>query len=81
MDDTILGGEATISEAGVFKGLLNTYTRGLGQVINWEKSSVYFINNPLERKTKIAHILGCGIRSLPTNYLGLPLGTKPLDSL
>ena len=45
-----------------------------------EKSSVFFINTPLERQRKIARILGCGIGTLPANYLGLPLGIKPPNS-
>lgn len=49
MDDTILGGEATIREAHPFKGILNFYTRGSGQAINWEKRLFFFINTPLER--------------------------------
>ena len=79
-DDTILGGEASIREARTFKCILNSYTRGLGQAINLDNISIFFLNTPLERQGKITCILGCGIGSLPVTYLGLPLGTKPLKS-
>ena len=75
-----MGGEASIREAKVMKDILNLYTRGLGQLINWEKSVVFFVNTLEDMQRKIARILGCGVGNLPSIYLGLPLGTKPLDS-
>lgn len=80
MDDTILGGDTSIHKARMFKGLLNTYTMGFSQAINQEKSSVYFINTPMERQRKISCILGSNIGSLLANYLGFPLGTKPSNA-
>ena len=80
VDDTIMGGEASIKEAKVMKGLLDVYIRGSGQLINWAKSSIFFINTPIDRQRKIARIFGCGVGKLRTSYLGLPMGTKPLDS-
>ena len=76
----ILGGEALVREARTFKIILNSYTRGTRQAINLDKSSVFFLNTPLERQRKIARIMGYGIRTLPVTYLGLPLSSKPLDS-
>ena len=43
VDDTILGGEASVREARSFKSILNSYTRGTGQAINLEKSSIFFL--------------------------------------
>lgn len=80
LDDTIMGGEASVKEAKVMKGLLDVYIRGSGQLINWAKSSIFFINTPIERQRKIVGILGCGVGKLPTRDLGLPMGTKPPDS-
>ena len=80
VDDTIMGGEASVKEAKVMKEILDMYTRGSGQLINWEKSMIFFVNTPKVRQRKIARILGCGVRNLPSIYLGLPLGTKPPDS-
>lgn len=79
-DDIIMGGDASILEARSIKSLLNNYTRGSGQLINWAKSSVFFINTLETRQRRIASILGCGIGSLLGNYLGLPLGSKPSES-
>jgi hypothetical protein len=41
---------------------------------------VFFLNTPIPRQNKIAKILGCSIGSLPSSYLGLPLGLKAPDS-
>ena len=62
------------------KEILDLYTRGLGQLINWDKSLIFFINTPEDRQRKIVRILGCGVGKLPSTYLGLPLGTKPPNS-
>jgi hypothetical protein len=75
-----MGGEASVREARVWKEILNKYSRGSGQFINWDKSRIFFVNMPMDRKNKIAKILGCGVGNLPSIYLGLPLGSKPLDS-
>lgn len=80
VDETIMGQEASVKEAKVMKEMLDLYIRGLGQLINWEQSLVYFINTSKDRKKKIVRILGCGVGKLTSTYLGLPLGTKPLDS-
>ena len=69
-----------VQEAKVLKRLLDTYTRGIGQAINWGKSLVFFINTLIEQQRKIAGILGRGVGSLPSSYLGMPLGMKPLNS-
>ena len=75
-----MGGEAFVREAKVMKDILNLYTRGLGQLINWDKSVIFFVNTPKDRQRKIARIMGCGVGIIPSIYLGLPLGTKSLDS-
>lgn len=80
MDDTILMGLAMVKEAQSYKISLNIYIQASGQLINWEKSFIFFVNTPLERQNKISRILGCGIAALLGLYLGLPLCSKPLDS-
>lgn len=80
VDDIIMGGEASISKARSIKNFLNKYTRGIGQLINWEKIFVFFINTSEARQRRIVGILGCGIGRFLASYLGLPLGTKPSDS-
>ena len=49
VDDTIMGGEASVKEAKAMKDILDIYSRGSGQLINWDKSSVFFINTPEDR--------------------------------
>ena len=75
-----MGEEASVNEVEVMKDLLDMYIRGLVQLINWEKSYVFFIYTPMDKQRKIARILRCGVGKLPSSYLGLPMGTKPLDS-
>ena len=75
-----MGGEALVKEEKAMKDTLDTYSRGSGQLINWDKSYVFFINTPEDRQKKISRILGCQVGKLPSTYLGLPLGTTPSDS-
>ena len=58
VDDTIMGGEASVREAKVMKEILNLYTRGSGQFINWEKSVIFFVKTPKDQQRKIARIMG-----------------------
>ena len=80
VDDTIFMGKAEMKEARNQKQAINLYSSASGQLVNWNKSVVYFINTPIQRQNKIAKILGCSIWSLPSSYLGLPLGLKIPDS-
>ena len=56
------------------KDILDIYSRGLGQIINWDKSSLYFINTLEDIQKQISRILGYGVGKFPSSYLGLPLG-------
>lgn len=76
-DETILGGAITIKEAKNLKELLNCYYQVTEQLINWKKSSLFFINTLDDRQKRIATILDCNIENIPSTYLGLPLGLKP----
>ena len=62
------------------KIILNIYSKGIAQTIDYEKNYVFFVNTPDERQRKIVCILGCEVGSLPSTYLGLPVGLKPPDS-
>lgn len=77
VDDTILRGEVSVKEARNVKDILNTYSNATGQLINWSKSSVFFVNTLDGRQRKIVDILGCNIGTLPSTYLGLPMGDRP----
>ncbi|XP_059078010.1 uncharacterized protein LOC131876590 [Cryptomeria japonica] len=73
-------GKATVQDARSLKKALDSYGFASGQIINWSKSFVYFINTPELRKIKISNILGCKLGSLLASYLGLPLGQDPPDT-
>lgn len=80
VDDTIFMGKYEVREARNLKQAINFYSSASGQLVNWNKSVVFFLNTPILRQHKIAKILGCSIGSFPSSYLGLPLGLKALDS-
>lgn len=46
-----------------------------GLKINWRKSNIFPINEVTQIQV-LANILRCGVRKLPTVYLGLSLGAK-----
>ena len=73
-------GKSEVREARNVKHAINCYSAASGQLVNWSKSAVFFLNTPLPRQLKIAKILGCSIGALPSSYLGLPLGLKAPDS-
>lgn len=73
-------GDSSISEAKVSKNTLCKYASATGQLINWAKSDVFFINTLERRQQRISRILECKIANLPTTYLGLPMGIAPSDS-
>lgn len=75
-----MGGEASVKEEKGMKEILDLYTRGFGQLINWEKRLIFFKKNLEDKQRKIVQILGCGVGKLTFTYRGLPLGAKLLDS-
>lgn len=74
VDDTIFLGKDDVREARNFKKALNIYSPAIGELINWNKSSLFFINTPFLRQGKIANIFGFSIESFTCNYLGFPWG-------
>ena len=79
-DDYIVMGEASVRIARKIKKSLVDYGNASGQIINWRKSVMYFINVSEARQNKIKKVIGCEIGSLPGSYLRLPLGLNPPDS-
>ena len=78
--DSIVMGEASVRNARNIKRALKDYGQAMGQMINWNKSVIYFINVNVPRQNKIKKIMGCEIGSLLGSYLGLPLGLDPPKS-
>ena len=80
VDDSIVMGEASVKNARILKKSLVDYGSATGQLINWNKSLIYFLNVNMERQLKIKKIIGCEIGTLPGSYLGLPMGLSPPKS-
>ena len=64
-DDTILAGISTLEEADHMQHILETYTKASGQMINVEKSKIFFLNTDKEIEDQICHKLGFKKGKLP----------------
>ena len=71
-NDTLLFGLSYVQEAWHIKHILNLYSVVSGQVINAQKSKIYFFNTSKMISNKINLILGFTIDFLPSIYLGIP---------
>jgi len=62
--------------------VLDVYLVASGQLINEDKSSIFFFNTPGPIQRRITHILRFQIGVLPLTYLGIPIsiGRLPRDS-
>ena len=72
-DDTILAGMSTMEEADHIKHILNTYSNASGQMINAEKSEIFFLNTDTEVENLICQKLGFNKGKFPFRYLGIYL--------
>lgn len=73
-------GCSTIKEAKIYNEALSKYTEATRQLINWTKSSIFFIKTPQNGQTRMPRILDCKIELFPATYHGLPLGPQLIDS-
>ncbi|KAL0395325.1 UNVERIFIED_CONTAM: putative ribonuclease H protein [Sesamum latifolium] len=72
-DDTLIFCQATNEAMRCIRSVLGVYERASGQLINLEKSSIFFSSNrPLNIRGDLAITLGVRIDSIPDKYLGLP---------
>jgi len=72
-DDCIVFAEASQRGAARLQEILNTYSRGSGQLVNKEKSAVFFSNNCAdEAKDEVRSTLQIETEALAEKYLGLP---------
>ncbi|GMI81726.1 hypothetical protein HRI_001841900 [Hibiscus trionum] len=72
-DDSIIFGEASSSAATNLKNILHTYSQCSGQLINFEKSSLFFSSNVSNmRKGEVCSILNAPVLDNLDKYLGLP---------
>ncbi|XP_059070509.1 uncharacterized protein LOC131860151 [Cryptomeria japonica] len=80
VDDSIIMGKASMQDSRSLKKVLDSYGTTTGQLINWSKGFVYFINTLKRRQIKMSNILGCQLGNLPASYLWLPLCQDHLDT-
>lgn len=69
----MLFGHPSISEARIYKALLETFSRASDTTINTAKSQNFFFHTPIATQRIIARIIGFSQAKLPSNYLGAPL--------
>ena len=76
-DDSIVFSEASQGGGGErLMEILNIYNRGSGQLVNREKSAVFFGKNcPQEMKSVVCQGLNINKEALAEKYLGLPTET------
>ncbi|XP_077242381.1 uncharacterized protein LOC143882877 [Tasmannia lanceolata] len=77
-DDTILFCAPERNMISNLKATLRCYELVTGQRSNFRKPSLFAINLPPSEADEFAKVMGCRLDSLPSLYLGLPLGVgKP----
>ena len=74
-DDTLIFCEDDIEQLKFLSWILMWFEAMSGLKINLSKSEIIPIG-PVNNLVELASELGCNIGSLPTSYLGLPLGAK-----
>ncbi|XP_077223456.1 uncharacterized protein LOC143857069 [Tasmannia lanceolata] len=78
-DDTLLFCAPDIVKIMNLKATLRCYELITGQRSNFQKSRLYALNISAKEACNFAKILGFKLDSLPSSYLGLPLGVGRLN--
>jgi hypothetical protein len=72
-DDCIVFTQASRTGANRLNDILEAYNRGSGQLVNREKSAIFFSKNcPEETKSEVTQSLNIQREALEEKYLGLP---------
>lgn len=74
-DDTLICCDGEVVQIRHIRVILTVFEALSGLHVNWEKSYLYSINQVLDMQVLAAN-LGCQVGTLPTKYLGMPLGSK-----
>ena len=74
IDDTMLMGHLSVQEALIFKNSMYLFARASGLMVNPNKSQVLFVNTIPATQRNILRILGFSRGTMPSKYLGIPLG-------
>lgn len=73
-DDTLLFLDEGKNHLINLISLIHCFELVSGMEINWKKSCLVGLHSNMEEYKEIFNILDCQIRSLPIDYLGVPLG-------
>ncbi|WMV13356.1 hypothetical protein MTR67_006741 [Solanum verrucosum] len=74
-DDTLVFCEAEVIQIRHIRAILTIFEGISGLHVNWQKSFLYPVNQ-VDNMELLARNLGCQIATLPTRYLGMPLGAQ-----
>ncbi|XP_075112354.1 uncharacterized protein LOC107789957 [Nicotiana tabacum] len=75
MDDTLVFCDANRDQVLLLRVIFILFEAISGLHINWNKSFIYSVNEVMEIHS-LVNILGGSTGTLPTIYLGMPLGAK-----
>lgn len=72
-DDSVVFGEATVENCNALNGILDKYEKASGQLVNRDKSSLFFSpNTPTHRKEEVTLALNIRHDNGGGKYLGIP---------
>ncbi|XP_055800464.1 uncharacterized protein LOC129869922 [Solanum dulcamara] len=74
-DDSLVFCEAEVTQIRHLRAILTIFEGISGLHVNWQKSCLYPVNK-VPNMQILEENLGCQVASLPTKYLGIPLGAK-----
>ncbi|KAG5619658.1 hypothetical protein H5410_004876 [Solanum commersonii] len=74
-DDSLVFYEPKVTQIRHLRAILTIFEGVSGLHINWQKSCLYPVNQ-VPNMQILAENLGCQVASLPTKYLGMPVGAK-----
>jgi len=74
-DDTLIFCKPEVSQLGYLRCILVLFEAMSGLKINLSKSVLILVGEVPELNY-LAQFFGCGVDSLPSSYLGLPLGAS-----
>ena len=78
VDDTMLMGHPLVQEVQSFKKSLTLFAKASSLALNLNKSQVFFLNTTPATQSDIIRILGFSRGTMPSKYLGIPLGVGKL---
>ena len=72
-DDSIIFCKASHDNCGVLQSILTSYANASGQVVNGDKTTIFFSHNtPMQQRDSIAIFFGTSITTQFDTYLGFP---------